>query len=159
MTLEQAKTKAAHLCSQSEKAPQEILDKLVTWGIAKGAAEEIVEWLKKEKFLSEERFAHAFVNDKFKYEHWGRIKIAYHLRNKRIEDSIIENTLDDIISPEEYLETLKSLLKMKLKGMEMPLAENDRAKLYRFAAQRGFETGFVSKALKAIKVNEDDSDF
>lgn len=150
MTVDKARNKAAHLCSQSEKSPQEIFDKLVKWGLSNDKAEEVVDWLKNENFLSEERFAHAFINDKFKYERWGRIKIAYYLRNKRIEDSIIENTIEDVITPEEYLETLKDLLKGKMRGMAIPLDDNDRAKLYRFAAQRGFETGFISKALKDL---------
>lgn len=48
LTYEQALSKAAHLCSTAEKAPQEIFDKLITWGISSDAAEEIVCKLKEE---------------------------------------------------------------------------------------------------------------
>lgn len=158
LSLEEAKSKAAHLCSQSEKAPQEILEKLVKWEIPYSEAEKIIVWLKEENFLSEERYAHAFVHDKFAYEHWGRVKIAFQLRGKGISDSLIENTLDDVISEEEYLSTLVDLLKSKMRGMSLPLVVNDRARLYRFAAQRGFESRFVSKALKLVGDDSDELD-
>ena len=158
LTFEQAYSKAAHLCSVAEKAPQEILDKLISWSVSDDSAAKIVAKLIKENFLNETRFAHAFVNDKVKYEHWGKIKIAFHLRNKGISDELISNTLEDVIDEEEYLSVLADLLKSKMRGMELPLAENDRAKLYRFAAQRGFESALVSRALKVIKDSSESSD-
>lgn len=145
LSYEQALNKAAQLCSTSEKAPQEIYEKLISWGLEEDSAEKIVARLKEEKFLDEARFAHAFVNDKFKYEHWGKVKIAFHLRNKGIEDSLISNTLDDVIDEEEYMSVLSELLKTKMRGMSLPLSQNDKAKLFRFAAQRGFEFRYVSR--------------
>lgn len=159
LSIEEAKSKAAHLCSQSEKAPQEIFEKLTKWEVSYADAEQIVEWLKKENFLSEARYAHAFVHDKFVYEHWGRIKIAFQLRGKGISDTLIENTLDDVISPEDYLSTLVDLLRSKMRGMSLPLVVNDRARLYRFAAQRGFESGFVAKALAVVGEDSDDLEY
>ena len=159
LSIEEAKSKAAHLCSQSEKAPQEIFEKLIKWEISYSDAEKIIDWLKKENFLSEVRYAHAFVHDKFVYEHWGRIKIAFQLRGKGISDSLIENTLDDVISEEEYLFSLVDLLKSKMRGMSLPLVVNDRARLYRFAAQRGFESRFVAKALTLAGDDSDDLEY
>lgn len=156
LTYEQALSKAAHLCSTAEKAPQEIFDKLITWGISSDAAEEIVCKLKEEKYLDEARYAHAFVHDKFNYEHWGKMKIAYNLRNKGISDSLISNTLDDVISDDEYVSVLADSLKSKMRGMSIPLSQNDKAKLYRFAAQRGFESRYVSIALNALKISDDE---
>lgn len=148
LTFEQALSKAAHLCSQSEKAPQEIYEKLLTWGIDSEDAEKIVASLKKERYIDETRFARAFVHDKFCYEHWGKIKIGYQLRNKGISDSLISIALDEVIDEDEYLSVLAELLKTKMRGMSQPLSQNDRAKLYRFAAQRGFEMNMISKAIR-----------
>ena len=148
LTFEQAYSKAANLCSAAEKAPQEILDKLVSWGISEEQISKIISRLKEENFLNEARFAHAFINDKFKYEHWGRIKIAYHLRNKGIDSALASNTMDDVIDEEEYLSVLSDLLQTKMRGMTLPLSKNDKAKLVRFASQRGFESNKIFRALR-----------
>lgn len=147
LTNEQAYTKAAHLCSLGEKAPQEIIDKLTGWGVRYEQAKAITERLKSENFIDEKRFVHAFVHDKFTYEHWGKIKIAYALRNKGIDDSLIDNTIDDVIDDEEYLAAAISVVRSKLSKLPQPLSQNDKAKVFRFAAQRGFESNVISAAI------------
>jgi regulatory protein len=87
------------------------------------------------------------VSDKFRFEHWGKIKIAYVLRGKSIDDALIDEAFDEKIDPEEYLQTCVELLSGKLRSIDQPLSQADRARLFRFAAQRGFETFVISKAL------------
>lgn len=147
LTYDQALYKAAALCSVGEKAPQDIYQKLLGWGISEPDAARMMAYLTQENYLSEERFAKAFVNDKFRFEHWGRIKIAYALRGKGIEDRYVSLALEEKIDPEEYLETCRDLLAAKMRGMEQPLSQNDRARLYRFASQRGFESNIIGRAL------------
>lgn len=116
----------------------------------------MVGYLTKEGFLDEARYVRAFVSDKFRFEHWGRIKISYALRGKGIDDALISEAFDEKIDPEEYLATCEDLLRNRMRGMERPLSQNDRAKLFRFAAQRGFESFVVSKALSNCQVETDD---
>ncbi len=156
MTYEQALNRAAAYCSQAERATQEVLQKLEAWEVPDEDAARILEFLRKERFLDEQRYVHAFVNDKFTYERWGRIKIAYALRAKGVTGAVVTNTLDDVIDPDQYLETLTDLLRAKMRGMKTPLAPNDRAKLYRFAAQRGFESAVVGQALQRLHVPDEE---
>lgn len=158
MTYEQALNKAASYCSKAERAPQDVIDKLHDWKVEETDVDKIVDWLKKERFLSEERFVHAYVNDKFIYERWGRIKISYSLRQKGIEGSLVQNALEEVIGEDKYLETLVDLLRGKMKGMSFPLDQKNRAKLYRFAVSRGFESSYYSKALQQLKINEEVDD-
>ncbi len=156
LTYDQALYKAAQLCSQGEKCPSDIFEKVQEWGLSEADAARLVGWLTSEKYLDEKRFVHAFVNDKLTYQHWGRIKIAYSLRMKGISDQLIEDTMSEVIDASQYLETCTALLRTKYKGMELPLSQNDRAKLYRFAAQRGFESSVVSRAMKALNADDDE---
>ncbi|MBP5680274.1 MAG: RecX family transcriptional regulator [Bacteroidales bacterium] len=156
MTYEQALNRAAAYCSQAERATQEVLQKLEAWEVSDEDAARILEFLRKERFLDEQRYVHAFVNDKFTYERWGRIKIVYALRAKGVTGAVVNNTLDDVIDPDRYVETLTDLLRAKMRGMKTPLAPNDRAKLYRFAAQRGFESAVVGQALCQLNVPEEE---
>lgn len=150
LTPDKALAKAAHLCAQGEKSPKEIFDKLITWGVSEPVAEQIVCRLREEKYIDEERYAHAFVHDKFVYEHWGKVKISYALRQKGISESLISNTLDDVISDEDYVQSLSDLLASRMRGMSLPLSVNDRAKLYRFAMQRGYDSQTFSSAVRGV---------
>lgn len=156
MNYGEALNKAAAYCSQAERAPQDIVQKLQNWEVSDEDIERIIARLREEKFLSEERFVHAFINDKFTYDRWGRIKIAYTLRQKGIQGAIVQNTMDDVISDEAYLETLSELLRTKMRGMRLPLSQNDRAKIYRFAAQRGFESSVIGQALRQMNVPDEE---
>ena len=89
------------------------------------------------------------MSDKFRFDHWGKIKIAYALRAKGIDDALIDEAFDEKIDPEEYLQACVELLSAKLRTMDLPLSQTDRVRLFRFAAQRGFESFVITRALTA----------
>ncbi len=147
LTYDQALNRAAQLCSKGEQCPSDIYEKAQEWGLSEAEAARLVGYLTTEKYLDEARYVHAFVHDKFTYQHWGKVKIAYALRMKGINDALVDDNMEEIIDPEVYLQTCMSLIDAKIKGMEIPLSQADRAKVFRFAAQRGFEPSVISKAL------------
>jgi len=75
-----ALTKAMRICSQRELCVSDVETKLELWGVAKLDVRKILDTLLKENFINEERYAKAFVKDKFSYNKWGKIKIASHLK-------------------------------------------------------------------------------
>lgn len=158
LTYDQALLRASTLCSQSEKAPQDIYEKAISWGLAEEEAARLVARLIEENFLSEERFARAFVNDKFRFAHWGRIKVMYALKAKGISESVINAAFEEKVEEEDYDETCRQLLQARMKNMALPLSMQDRARLYRFAAQRGFESSVIGRALSAILSNTEASE-
>ena len=82
--------KAAVLCSRSEYCTYEIGEKLKLWGLSPEEAVLVIENLIAEKYIDDERFARAYAKDKFKFNRWGKQKIAYMLRSKNIPAEIIE---------------------------------------------------------------------
>lgn len=155
LTYDQALNRAAQLCSKGEQCPSDIFEKVQEWGLSETEAAKMVGYLTQEKYLDEARYVHAFVNDKYTYQHWGRIKIAYTLRMKGIAEALIDENMEEIIDPDDYLETCTSLITGKVKGMSLPLSQADRAKAFRFAAQRGFESSVISQALSLISKDSD----
>ena len=151
LNYDQALNRAAQMCSKGEQCPSDIYEKAQEWGLTEAEAARLVGCLTAEKYLDEARYVHAFVNDKFTYQHWGKVKIAYALRMKGIEDSLIDENMDEIIDPEDYLEACTALVRAKMKGMELPLSQADRAKVFRFAAQRGYESSVITKALSCCR--------
>lgn len=111
LTYKEAYIKAGALCARAEKAPSEIRQKAIRdWRLEPDDADRLVEELTKEGFINEERYARAFVNDKFKYAHWGKAKIAAALRQKGIDSELIDSALAEVVDEEAELQALKQIL-------------------------------------------------
>ncbi len=142
-------SKASFLCSQSEKCTSEIQEKLKLWGLNEEDSQAVIDELKREKYIDDERFARAYVKDKFRFNHWGRQKIEFMLRAKKINQEILELAFEEI-EDESYLEEIKRLLTDKARSIKATDPYDKRNKLMRFALGRGFESGKIYAALKEM---------
>jgi regulatory protein len=138
--------KAARLCSRQEQCSGYIREKLSEWQVQADDAEKIIEILKKEKFLDDQRYADAFVRDKFRFNHWGRLKISYMLRMKGIPDETIREAVSRI-DEGEYRTVCRGLIQTRSEGMKESNNWARKGKLYRYATGRGFEPELVNLVL------------
>jgi len=114
----------------------------------------ILSALEDDGFIDELRFARAFVHDKFHFEKWGRLKIAFKLSvDHQIAQSIINAALTQL-EAEAELSLLEELLLAKLKSVD-PLTPEAKLKLFHFAEQRGFTRAQIYTVLKQIGSNDD----
>jgi regulatory protein len=143
--------KAAFICSRSEHCTSEIQEKLKLWGLSAEDAELVLAKLFEEKYLDDERFARAYVKDKFRFNHWGKQKIAFMLRSKNISSEIMELAFKEI-EDEGYSEELRKLLTDKEKSIKAKDQYDKRNKLMRFAMGRGFESGQIYAVLKEMGI-------
>jgi len=145
----------ARYCSLAERCLFDVRKKLKVEQFTTEEEKHIIDWLLKEKFVDEERYSRSFVHDKFHYNQWGRVKIAYELKQRGIPSAICQEALATI-DEEEYLLALKELLikhKRSVKGRsQMDVFQ----KLCRFASARGFETELFVRILKTLFRNRDD---
>ena len=88
LTDEEALNRVASYCSTAEHCRAEINEKLQRWGIAYETIARILDQLETEKFIDDERFCRAFVNDKFRFSKWGKMKIAQGLYMKKIPSDV-----------------------------------------------------------------------
>ncbi|MCD7710773.1 MAG: RecX family transcriptional regulator [Porphyromonadaceae bacterium] len=135
---EEALHRAAALCSTAEKCRSEIADKLAQWGLSPSEATSLLEQLEEKGYIDEARYCRSFVNDKIKFDRWGRLKIAAALRQKKISENSIQAALAQI-DEEDYRTLLQELLHRKRQSLGGEDNPEIRAKLMRFAASRGFE--------------------
>ncbi len=133
-----ALSKAMSLCASREMCISDIRQKLNSWGVGTNDTGKIISQLKAEKFIDEKRYAIAFVKDRFRYNKWGRIKIAAALKVKKIPDDIITMSLRTI-DEKEYLETLKSLISNRQRSVRAKNNWDLKGKLLRFGLSKGFE--------------------
>ena len=81
MTKEEVLYKLAAYCSSAERCVQDVEKKLQKADLSQEDNQQILHRLQQEKFVDDRRYAFAFVNDKIRFNQWGRIKIAYELKN------------------------------------------------------------------------------
>lgn len=138
----QAFSKAAALCVRAEKSPGAIQQKLQQWGLSTDEAELVMLQLFQHKFLDEERFARSYVRDKFRFNQWGKVKIAFHLKAEGISHSIIQLALEEI-EEVDYRDALEKLIAEKIRKTKAANAYDLKAKIFRFAQSRGFEQDLI----------------
>ncbi len=146
-TKEQALQKAKHYCAYQERSHAEVKEKLYSFGLFKTEVEEALSLLIEENYLNEERFAIAFAGGKFRIKQWGRVKIKYELKQKRVSDYCIKNALQQI-DEGAYLKTLQQLFEAKLKILKSE--KNSfikKRKLQDHLMQKGFESNLISQLL------------
>jgi regulatory protein len=153
LNYKEAISKAAALCSKSEKCSSDIRKKLLDWGISTEETEKAITWLQNEKFLDDARFAGFFARDKFRFNGWGRIKIRYALRQKGVDTSIIEESVA-ALDEKEYRSLLKDLIQAKAGKIKAESTYEKKAKLVRYAQGRGFEPELIFNAVDDVLAEE-----
>ena len=74
------------LCGRKEYCRSEITEKLAVRKLSPGDIDHILLALEKEKFIDEDRYAGTFTRDKLRLNRWGKVKIRYLLRQKKIPE-------------------------------------------------------------------------
>ena len=64
MTYEMALQRLSALCASAEHCEYEMTEKMRKWEVEESDCERIMEYLRKAKFVDDERYARAFVKDK-----------------------------------------------------------------------------------------------
>jgi regulatory protein len=132
-------------CSRSEKCEYDVRQKLNQINIDLTTQNRIVDSLRNDSFICDERFANAFCLDKFRFNHWGKIRIRIELKKRNLSDALIEKAIT-IISDEDYQKKIKYLIENK----KIKAANNYEysQKMLRYMYGKGFEPELVSEFLE-----------
>lgn len=147
---EKSLQKIKHFCSYQERTHQEVKEKLYSFGLYKMDVEMLLSQMIEENYLNEERFAIAFAGGRFRIKKWGRIKIRYELKQKRISEYCIKKGLVSI-GEDEYVKTLRKLFEEKratLKSEKNIFIK--KQKIQSFLMQRGFEPQLISGLIQEM---------
>lgn len=130
--------KLASYCSAAERCRADVEEKLRKAEASEEEKENILERLVAEGFIDERRYAKAFAADKFRFSKWGKRKIEFALRAKRVPEDCIGEAID-AIDPDEYERTRQELTEAKAKTLKGDRSSmENRARILRFMAGRGF---------------------
>ena len=146
MTADEILYKMAAKCSTSEQCMSDIEAKLSRYDLTEEERTRILRHLVEEKYIDDRRYAEAFVRDKYRFNKWGRIKIAQGLRMKGIDSETISTAMK-AIDEAEYLDILRDLIKAKRKSTRGKNDYEINGKLVRFATGRGFEYAAIRQCM------------
>jgi regulatory protein len=146
LSVEEALIKAASFCAYQERCKIEVIEKLKSFELSSTEIDKVIDSLIDQNFLNEARFATAFAGGKFRVKKWGKIKISYELRQRRISDSLIRNALAEI-NEEDYKAALQHILSQK----QATLSPDDpqyKQKIVNYALSKGYESDLIFQMLK-----------
>jgi len=138
LSKEQALQKARHYCGYQERSHTEVKELLST--------------LIEENYLNEERFATMFAGGKFRMKQWGRVKIKYELKQKRVSEYCIKKAMKEI-DEDDYLKTLEKLASVKWNSVKGEGVNHfvKMSKTTDYLVQKGYEMELVRAAVARLR--------
>lgn len=149
LTKEQALQKLKHYCTYQERSHYEVKQKLWELGVLRGDHDELIATLIDEDYLNEERFAIQFAGGKFRIKEWGKKKILYGLREKKVSDYSIKKALA-AIDEEDYMKVLSKLAEEKYNSLKDEQYLERKKKTVDYLIQKGYEYDLVNKAVTSL---------
>lgn len=138
--------KLAAKCSVSEQCLSDVETKLAKYDLPEEEKTRILRHLVEEKYIDDSRYAEAYVRDKYRFNKWGRMKIAQGLRMKGIDNETISEAMK-AIDETEYQNILRDLIKTKRRVVKGKNEYEINGKLARYATGRGFEYAAIRQCL------------
>jgi len=138
------------LCSRREYSEADILQKLASLCVSSEDTldpAQLLDILKKEKYVSDARYATAFARDKASLQGWGSLKIKYALSAKGISKDVIDKALGEI-DASAASDKLEKVLSAKARTLKED--PQIKLKLLRFALGRGYQYDEVSTVIELI---------
>lgn len=142
LTKEEALQKLRHYCAYQERCHSEVVEKLYNIGIWKKEHDEIIASLIEDNYLNEERFAMAFAGGKWRVKRWGRVKIKYELKQKKVSDYCIKKALLQI-NEEEYISILETLATEKYASLKHEQYLVRKKKVADYLLAKGYEQNLI----------------
>ena len=149
LTKEQALQKLKHYCTYQERSHYEVKQKLWELGVRSVDHDELIATLIDEDYLNEERFAVQYAGGKFRMKEWGRKKILYGLREKKVSDYSIKKALASI-DEEDYVKVLNKLAGEKYNSLKDEQYLERKKKTIDYLIQKGYEYDLVNKAISFL---------
>jgi len=143
----QAINTAIGLLARREHAQAEIRRKLRHRGFDDDTTNEVVDELTRQRLLSDERFAEAFIRSRADRGQ-GPVRLRAELRQLKIPVDLIEQRLNAVVDNGLDWIALAAEVRLRRFGTTPPAAMSERAKQVRFLQYRGFTADHIRAALR-----------
>lgn len=148
MEAERALERLEAMCARAERCSYELRCKLLAWGVGREDIEAILESLRERRFVDDERYARAYVRDKWQLSHWGRRKILAGLAAKRIPSATARAAVAEAIDSDEYYTRLLAIARAKLERSGGDAGYEEGMRTLRSLAAAGYEAELAARAIR-----------
>lgn len=147
MDREEALKKLLHYCNYQDRCEKEVITKLNSLELDDSDKRFVLEFLREEGFVNDERYCRSYVKSKLNLKKWGINKIKVSLIAKGVDKEMIDNVLSDI-DYDLYKEELVNLIRnKKIEGSD---PYKRRAKLIRYAISKGYSYPEIIEAMNQL---------
>ncbi len=122
-------------------------------GLLKTEVEQLISQMIEEGYLNEERFCIQFAGSHFRLKKWGRVKIIYSLRQKRVSEANIKRALQEIVDT-DYQATLQKTALAKWNSLSKEPNLSRQVKTTAYLLQKGYEAPMIRLAIAGIRAVE-----
>lgn len=158
VTAESVCKRLASLCARSEQCEEGIRQKLMKTGLPLTDREEILDFLKRERFVDNARYARALVRDARNLKLWSRRKTMLQLAANRIPRDIAREAIEEEYTPEEERATVARLIQRAYRSRRGEADSKWRQSLIAVMARRGFPVGVSIEEIKKLLAEESAGD-
>lgn len=138
------KKRAMHLLEKQDRSEKNLRDKLKEGGYPEQVIDVAIDYINQYGYIDDARMAASHV--RFYQDSRSRQRLRQDLLSKGISADIIEHVLEEEYTTDE-VDLIDALLVKKHYDKENATYE-DRAKMYRFLAGRGFSSDSINRVLK-----------
>lgn len=133
-------------CAMQERCLVEVKIHCQAIGISDKNSDKIINHLKEEGFIDEERFAKLYAGGKFRNKKWGRARIIGELKARQIQDEIIKTGLSEI-DEEEYRSRIAGMVEHKIAVTDRSNMMLFKHRLAKPAIAKGYEPELVMQII------------
>ncbi|MCR4693730.1 MAG: recombination regulator RecX [Pseudobutyrivibrio sp.] len=137
------KKRGLYLLQKQDRSRKNLTDKLLEGGYPIDVVDEAIAYIDSFGYIDDERMARSYI--RFYQDSRSKMRIRQDLKKKGISDDVINIALEDEYANDE-MELINALLTKKHYDKEEASYE-DKGKMYRFLASRGFSSDAIKKAL------------
>ena len=138
-------------CAYQDRCRRDVEMKLQGWELSSKMAERLIKELLNEGFVDDLRFAKSFVRGKFRINRWGKQRIVYELRARKIDEPMIKEGLEEI-DEGRYMDSIRSLIEKKNLEIKSKKIVNKREKIINFVVGKGYEIDLVLRMMNELKL-------
>ena len=146
MTSTEILSKIERYCAYQDRCTQEVIAKLRSWQLEEQEQRQVLQILKNEGFIDDERYVQSFIRGKINAKQWGVQKIRLGLLQKGISKELIDKYIEDI-NPQQYTDNIQTVLR-KWTQSHGPVTQENITKLYRHLLSKGYTYDEIKGELK-----------
>jgi regulatory protein len=138
---------AIKLLSIRKRSVFEIRKRLKQKEFEKDTINETVEELFEYKYLNDEEFAEAYINDRINFNPRGSFLIKKELREKGVAENIVDEKIKELFPKEKEMELAKKAAEKKMETLNKDLEKN---KIYRKIGSHLQTKGYASYIIQEV---------